>query len=302
MRVGNAPVSWGVFEVAELSADISYARVMDEIAAAGYEGTELGPWGFYPTDPAVLRTELDRRGLALASAFVPVDLTDPEQYTPAEETVLQVAGLLRELGTREVILADPMRPERLRRAGRAGPADEMPAAAWRAVIEGLNRIGARLADQGMRAVVHHHVATFLETPAEIERVLAGTDASLVGLCLDTGHAVFGGGDPVDLLDRWGERVWYVHLKDVSPRVLERVRTEGIDYESAVRAGVFCPLGDGCVDFAAVFARLRRLGYAGWLIVEQDVIRAEGEAVPPIETARRSLAFVRNMLGGGDGHG
>src|SRR5262249_50563737 len=151
MRVGNAPVSWGILEVAGLSADLPYAKVMDEIASAGYEGTELGPWGYYPTDAEPLLEELRKRGLALASAFCPVELTDRAHHAAATAEVLRVADLLQALGTSEVILADPQRPDRALVAGRAGPQDELSPAWWQALSAGLNEIGARLADRGMRA-------------------------------------------------------------------------------------------------------------------------------------------------------
>lgn len=298
MRLGNAPVSWGVFEVEGLSADVTYPRVMDEIAAAGYRGTELGPWGFYPIEPAALRRDLDRRGLTLASAFVPVDLTDPRLHDRALADALKVAEVLQALGTTEVILADPMRPSRAPVAGRAGPADELSPEGWSALAAGLNRIGAALRERGMRAVFHHHGATYVETAAEIDRLLELTRPDLVGLCLDTGHAAYGGVDPVALLERWGDRVGYVHLKDVDPLVLQKVRQERLDYEAGVRAGVFCPLGQGMVDFRRVFEFLRRNGYAGWLIVEQDVIASPSGAVvgpSPLEAARQSRAFIQQFL-------
>ncbi len=297
MRIGNAPVSWGIFEIAGLSASIPYSRVLDEIAAAGYEGTELGPWGYYPTDPNRLRAELLSRGLALASAFCPVDLSDPREYQAAEAQVLQVADLLQALGTHEIILADPLRPARAACAGRAGPADEMAPAAWQATVDGLNRIGNVLEDRGLAVVFHHHTATYVETRREIDRLLEATDPETIGLCLDTGHAVYGGANPVELLQRWGDRVRYVHLKDVDPRALERARAGGLDYEAGVRGGVFCPLGEGCVDFAGVFAGLREIGYQGWLIVEQDVVIDEstGAALSPLAAARRSREFLRNLL-------
>ncbi len=297
MRIGNAPVSWGVFEVASWSANPPYSRVMDEIAASGYEGTELGPWGYYPTDPSLLKTEIDARGLSLASAFVPLDLTDPRNHDAAERQAMEVANLLQTMGTRELILADPQRSDRTLCAGRAGPADEMAPAAWQATIDELNRIGRRLADRGMTAVFHHHVATYIETGPEIDRLLEQTDPRYVGLCLDTGHAVYGGADPVDLVRRWSDRVRYVHLKDVDPRALERARSQQLDFEAGIRLGVFCPLGQGTVDFSGVFGELRRIGYDGWLIVEQDVIvdGTGASTVAPLEAARQSRAFLDRFM-------
>lgn len=298
MRLGNAPVSWGVFEVEGLSADVSFFRVMDEIAASGYTGTELGPWGFYPTEPEPLRNELSRRGLTLASAFVPVDLTDPARHEAALADVMKVADLLQALGTTEVILADPQRAHRALVAGRAGPDDEVSARGWEALAAGLNWIGEALKARGMRAMFHHHVATYVETAAEIDRLLEMTRPDLVGLCLDTGHAAFGGADPVAILKRWGDRIGYVHLKDVSPAALQGARERELDYEAAVRSGVFTPLGRGAVDFPGVFGLLRRNDYRGWLIVEQDVIVDDTGAhrgPAPIEAARQSREFIEPFL-------
>lgn len=296
MRLGNAPVSWGIFEIAGLSASTPYTRVMDEIGAAGYEGTELGPYGYYPTEPERLRAELTSRGLSLASAFVPVDLTQPAGYPAAEAETLKVASLLQALGTEEVILSEIQRPHRAAIAGRVGPADGLTEAGWESVASGLNRLGQALAQRGMRAVFHHHVATYIETGPEIDRLLDMTDPNLLGLCLDTGHAAYGGADPADLLRRWGERIRYVHLKDVHPNALARAREEGLSYEAGLRAGVFCPLGRGSVDFPAVFSELRRIGYSGWLIVEQDVIvdAAVPPSDPPLEVARQSRQFIQQI--------
>jgi inosose dehydratase len=295
MRVGNAPVSWGIFEIAGLSADLLYPQVMDEIAEAAYEGTELGPWGYYPTTAAALKAELDARGLTLASAFCPVDLTRPEDYAVAEASALTVADLLRQLGVGELILADPFRLDRAAVAGRADPEHELSEAAARAQASGLNRLGGQLAERGMRVVFHHHAATFVETTSEIDRLLASTDPSLVGLCLDTGHAVYGGTDPVDLVRRWGDRVRYVHLKDVDPTALAAARRQGLSYNDGVKSGIFCPLGQGCVDFETIFALFRQIGYDGWLIVEQDVIADEsGRTLAPLAAAKISREFLRQF--------
>lgn len=297
MLIGNAPVSWGIFEIEGMSGSYPYDQVIDEIAAAGYAGTELGPYGYYPTDPATLRAALAKRGLALASSFVPVDLRQPEGYPAAEAQAMQVADLLQALGVKELILADEYRPERAPLAGRVSPADGMSDAEWDSTTAGLNRLGATLAARGMSAVFHHHVATYVESAAEIDRLLAHTDPNVLGLCLDTGHAEFGGADSVEILRRWGDRVRYVHLKDVNAAALARTRSEGLGYETGVREGVFCPLGTGAVDFSGVFAELKRRGYSGWLIVEQDIIvESTGQAVSPLALAKESREFLRKTVG------
>src|SRR5262249_31064700 len=151
---------------------------------------------------------------------------------------------------------------------------------------------------GMRVVVHHHAGTFVETPDEIDRLLVATDPELVGLLLDTGHAVYGGADPLEVLRRHGDRVRYLHLQDVRAGELARVRTTGIAMAEAWRHGVFCPLGEGVVDFPRVVEALRSRGYQGWLIVEQDVVPDQaGRLEPePFDSARRSRRYLREQVG------
>lgn len=299
IRLGNAPVSWGVYEADRPNPP--YAVVLDGIARAGYEGTELGPYGYLPTDPEALERELRARSLSLGSSFVALPLDDEAARPHAVEHALKVARLLASQGVGKLIVADDEDPARARIAGRvpenggAGWSD----AQWRTATETLDALGRALREQmAMRLVVHHHAGTFIETPAEIERLLAGTDPDLVGLLLDTGHATYGGGDPVALLQRHGERVRYVHLKDVAAAELERVRTSDIAMDEAWRRGVFCPIGDGVVDFARLVEALRALDYAGWAIVEQDVVPdAEGRLRPdPFESAVRSRQWLRERVG------
>jgi inosose dehydratase len=298
MRVGNAPVSWGVYEADRPNPP--FGQVLDAIARAGYEGTELGPYGYLPTEPAPLARELGARGLALGSSFVPIPLEDESGRGASVEHALRVARLLASQGVRELIVADDEDPARTRIAGRTrGNGDGWSDAQWRAAATLLDTLAARLKDElQMGVVVHHHAGTFVETPAEVDRLLAQTDPRSVGLLLDTGHYVYGGGDPLELLERHGARVKYVHLKDARGSELERVRTTDIAMDEAWRRGVFCPLGEGVVDFPAVVRSLRARGYDGWLIVEQDVVPdAEGRLRPdPFESAARSRAYLRDRCG------
>jgi inosose dehydratase len=299
MRVGNAPVSWGVYE-----ADLPnppFAEVLDGIARAGYAGTELGPYGYLPTAPRDLEHELRARGLALGSSFVPLPLEDASRRASSVRAALDVARLLASQHVRELIVADDEDPRRSAQAGRV-PADGSAGfddGQWRETTATLNAIARALRDElAMTVVVHHHAGTFVETPQEIERLLAETDPELVGLLLDTGHAVYGGADPVEVLRRHGDRVRYVHLKDVRADELARVRTTDIEMAEAWKRGVFCPLGEGVVDFPRVVEALRERNYDGWLIVEQDVVpNAEGRLLPePFASARHSRAYLRDKVG------
>lgn len=297
LRVGNAPVSWAVYEADRPSPP--YARVLDEIAAAGYAGTELGPYGYLPTDAQALGRELSSRKLALGSSFVPLPLEDASHRRQSVEAALKVARLLASQGVQELILADDEDPVRQKIAGRvpcsgsAGWTD----AQWREAGATVHAVARALRDElQMRVVLHHHAGTFVETPTEIDRFLAETDPEMVGLLLDTGHAVYGGGDPLDLVQRHGARIRYLHLKDARSDELRRVRETDIGMCEAWSRGVFCPLGDGVVDFPRVVEELRGQGYSGWLIVEQDVVPdAEGRLVPePFESAKRSRAYLKGL--------
>lgn len=299
MRVGNAPVSWGVYEADRPNPP--FDRILDEIARAGYEGTELGPYGYLPTEAGALARELESRHLALGSSFVALPLEDASRRAASVAHALRVARLLATQRVAELILADDEDPGRARIAGRvernarAGWSD----AQWREAAATIEAVARALRDElGLRVVVHHHAGTFIETPAEIDRLLASTSADLVGLLLDTGHCVYGGGDPLDVLKRHRGRVRYVHLKDARDRELRHVRTSDVSMSEAWKRGVFCPLGEGVVDFPRVIETLRGDVYAGWLIVEQDVVPdAQGRLEPdPSESARKSRAFLREKAG------
>jgi inosose dehydratase len=299
IRVGNAPVSWGVYEADRPNPP--FGDVLDGIARAGYAGTELGPYGYLPTSPGALDRELALRGLALGSSFVPLPLEDASRREASVRAALAVARLLASQGVRELIIADDEDPARTARAGRV-PGDGSAGfddGQWRAAVATLEGVARALRDElSMRVVVHHHAGTFVETPQEIDRLLAETDPELVGLLLDTGHAVYGGADPLEVLRRHGPRVRYVHLKDVRADELARVRTTDIAMGEAWKRGVFCPLGEGVVDFPGVVESLRSQGYDGWLIVEQDVVPDEhGRLLPePFASARRSRAYLRDTVG------
>jgi inosose dehydratase len=307
IRVANAPVSWGALEFDDLKGEqIGYARMLDELRETGYSGTELGDWGYLPTEPAALRAELDRRGLAMVGAFVPVALKDAAAHAAGEARALRVARLLAAVtgadagGERPLlILADDngSDPARTRCAGRVTPEMGLSAAEWGTFARGAERIARVVREEtGMPAAFHHHCAGYVETPDEIARFLEMTDPALLGLVFDTGHYLYGSGG-VDGqivregLDRFGERIQHVHFKDCQPQVAARARAEGWDYFTALRHGVFCELGQGNVPFAGVAAWLRARGYRGWIVVEQDILPGMGT---PRASAQRNRAYLQTL--------
>ncbi|HKZ79351.1 MAG TPA: TIM barrel protein [Pyrinomonadaceae bacterium] len=296
IQVGNAPVSWGIMEVAGWGKQIPYSQLLDEMAEAGYAGTELGPYGYLPTEPKQLTSELSARGLQLVASFVPVPLAHPERHEAGYEEAMQVAQLLAQAGARLIVLADEMSEARMAVSGRVDDSrDGMNEQQWNGAAQILARIAKACGELGLSSVFHHHAGTFVETPKEVEQLCERTDPDLLGICLDTGHYFFGGGDPVDAVRLYGARIRHLHLKDVQLPILEAARRDGIGFLEAVRRGVFCELGAGAVDLKRVVQDMTAEGYSGWAIVEQDV-DTSGEAAKPFESAVRSRRYLRNVIG------
>ena len=296
MKIGNAPCSWGVLEFDLEGEAAGYVQVLDEMAETGYKGTELGDWGFMPTEPAKLAHEVHSRGLVLLSAFVPVMLKDPTCHTSGEEVAVRTARLLAaaEGDLPFIVLADDNGKELLRtkNAGRITPEMGLGDSEWQIFAEGATRIAQAVRrEAGLRTVFHHHCAGYVETPAEIEKLLDLTDPSLIGLCFDSGHYRLGGGDPLQGLRKHADRLWHFHFKDYHPGVAQSAVKEGWDYFGSVRHGIFCELGKGEIDFPALVNELNRMGYRGWGVVEQDVLPGMGS---PKESALRNREYLRHL--------
>lgn len=302
LRVGNAPCSWGTLEFEETQGQkIGFSQMLDELVETGYTATELGDWGYMPTDPAVLRKELDQRNLIMLGAFVQVALKDRTALPDGVARALRAAQLLAEVAKSPkpfLILADDnaTNAERTLNAGRITSEFGLRPGEWKAFAAGAMDVAdAVLYETGLRTVFHHHCAGYVETPDEISRFLDLTNPQKIGLVFDTGHYSYGAGngDIGAALKRFGERVWYLHLKDCQPVVAQRAREEKWDYFQALRHGVFCELGTGCVDFTGVLNWIKDTGYNGYVLVEQDVLPDMGS---PRESALRNRLYLRSIEG------
>lgn len=295
IHVANAPCSWGVLEFGFEGKTAGYAQVLDEMRDTGYAGTELGDWGFMPTDPATLKSVLEDRGLELVAAFVPVDLSKEEKHADGQTSVLRTARLLAAVNPGSlIVLSDDngKNPVRTRHAGRILPEHGLSEAQWDTFAQGVNRIAeAARAETGLKTVFHHHCAGFVETPAEIEKLLDLTDPAIVGLCFDTGHYLFGGGEPLAGLQKHMPRIWHVHFKDYAPLIAEESHSQEWDYFQSVQHGIFCELGKGVTNFQAIAECLKERGYEGWIVVEQDVLPGMGS---PKESAHRNREYLRSI--------
>jgi len=278
-RVAAAPVSWGVSEVPGWGRQLRPERVLGQMRAAGLRATELGPAGFLGTDAAAAAALLRSYGMQCVGGFLPVVLHDPAfDPMPQVDAFVDACELA---GGRVVVVAAA--------TGLDGY-DERPgldAQGWSTLLASLDAVVAHVASRGLLGALHPHVGTMVETRAEVERVLAGSSA---GLCVDTGHLVIGGSDPVELTSAHADRVVHVHLKDVDAPTAARVRDAEIGFAEAVEAGLFRPLGGGDVDVAALVATLEAAGYDGWYVLEQDLrLGSEDGDDRPVADARTSLA-------------
>ena len=274
MRIAGAPISWGVCEVPGWGHQLPAGRVLREMREIGLTATEFGPDGFLPSDD-ILR----EIGLSAVGGFVPVVLhagepvVDLDRFAAAgaDTVVLAAATGLDGYDTRPELDDD----------------------GWKRVLTNLDRIATAARARDLTAVLHPHVGTMVETPEDVGRVLDGCG---VALCLDTGHLLIGGTDPVDLAERAGDRIAHVHAKDVDAGTAAQVRAGARTYTDAVAAGMYRPIGDGDVDFVRVAAALRRHGYDGWWVLEQDtILTGEPEGEGPVADVRRSADRLREIL-------
>lgn len=286
IRVAGAPNSWGIENPTD-PANPSWQQVLDETAGAGYPGTELGPLGYLPEEPATLRRELDARELELVAGFVFAHLHTPDGAAEAVEQARVTCRLLAECGGRYLVIGQDFTPDRERSAGRAEDAAALDEPGWAVLTAAVHAI-ARVArgDHGIVPCFHPHAGTYVEFEPEIERLIARTDPQLVSLCIDTGHCAYAGVDPADLYRRHADRVAYLHLKDIR---LEPLCAVPLSWEQAVAAGVFCPLGEGVVDFEALRDALDENGFEGWGTVEQDRLPGDDGS-----TKREAAASLRHL--------
>ncbi|HLM98881.1 MAG TPA: TIM barrel protein [Bryobacteraceae bacterium] len=295
-RFACAPVSWGVPDDYGPAWEQPYEHMLDEMVAGGYTGTELGPYGYFPTDANVLRPVLQRKKLTMLSSFVPVPLADPSRASAAIEQIRKVGTLLAAMQAPLIVLADAQSPQRRKIAGRvsADGSQSLNTSQWREVARVISEAERVAADFGLDLVFHPHVATYVETPRETAQLFDAASSTKMGLCLDTGHCYYGGGDPVSEGEKYKHLLRYVHIKDINPAILAESNRRQLDFDQAVEAGVFSQIGAGCVDFPAFFRMLVKNGYSGWLVVEQDV-KFGATTVPPAESMAASLRYLHGVV-------
>jgi inosose dehydratase len=286
-RIAGAPISWGVCEVPGWGHQLGPDRVLAEMREVGLTATEFGPDGFLPTQPDAMARVLDHYGLQAIGGFTPLLL-----HVAAHDPVPEVERLLQgydATGAEVLVLAA---------ATGAEGYDSRPVLdddQWMVLLGNLDRLAELARQRGVRAVLHPHVGTMIETGEEVRQVL---DGSWISLCLDTGHLLIGGTDPADLARQAPERIAHVHFKDVDARLARRVQDGRLTYTQGVRDGMYRPLGSGDVDVPAIVGSLRARGYGGWYVLEQDtILTEEPRGQGPVADVWASAEYLRSVLRG-----
>lgn len=282
MLIGNAPCSWGI--AYPTGNHYSWSQYLDEVAEAGYRGTELGPLGFLPKDAELLRSELAKRNLTLIGATHVHTFGDASSAPVLMAALRELSTLLKTLGAKHVVIMDE---SNWYPVGQEGVLNE---AGWLG-LTGMVRDAQKLVEgeYGLKLSFHPHVGTAVEREAQIDRLLADTE---IDLCFDTGHHAFWDQDPVAYMERVFPRIAYMHLKNVDPKVRARVLAGELSIAKSYGAGVMCPLPDGAVDIKAVMRLLAQRSFTGPIVVEQDV--AENARETPMQLAARNLAYMEGI--------
>lgn len=279
MLIANAPCSWGI--TYPHGNAYGWQQYLDELATAGYRGTELGPFGFLPKDPGLLRDELARRNLTMVGATHVHTLGDAASAPLLMQTLRQLAPLLASLEARHLVIMDE---SNFYPKGREGVLDK---AGWASLVQMVRDAQSLVeGEYGIKLSFHPHIGTAVERESQIDRLLAETE---IDLCFDTGHHAFWDQDPIAYMERVFVRIAYMHLKNVDGAVRQRVLDGQLSIADSYGAGVMCPLPDGVVDIQAVMRLLDKRGFAGPIVVEQDV--ANDAAETPLQLATRNLAYM-----------
>jgi inosose dehydratase len=280
-RIAGATISWGVCEVPGWGYQLGPDKVLAEMREVGLIATELGPDGFLPAEPDAMAIVLAKHGLQAVGGFTPLLLHVPG-HDPVPEVERILEGYVASNASTLVLSSV---------SGQDGydSRPELDDKGWQTLLDNLSRISQVAAEKGIRAVLHPHVGTMIENTAEVQRVL---DGSSIALCLDTGHLLIGGGDPVQAVRDWGPRINHVHLKDARLTVIDEIVADHAPVRAIWERGAFCRLGSGDVALDDVLAQLREHDYRGWLVVEQDILPDPADPGKPVSDQRLNREYLR----------
>ncbi|MGW8428394.1 myo-inosose-2 dehydratase [Peribacillus simplex] len=292
-NLGIHPINWVGEDVLEHGDFYTYEQVMEEISTLGFKGTEVSRK--FPKDPVELKKALDKYGLQLTTQWKSVYFSDPARHESELKAYREHAEFLSKFGCKVISTAEiggSMLNQDPTRGQDETEVRQLDEDGWKYMVEGLNKAGEIANEYGMSLVYHHHAGTVVEKPEEIQRLMEMSDPNLVSLLYDTGHGYYGGNDPVELLEKYYDRVQYIHLKDIRQKVLDSARAEKYTIKQCISKGMFTVPGDGCLDFESVFEILKKHDYNGWALIEgeQDPLKCN-----PYEYAKKSKDYIESLF-------
>lgn len=291
IELGVAPIGWTNDDMPDLGGEISFEQCVDEMAAAGFAGTEVG--NKYPRDPAKLNAELAKRHLKIANAWFSSFLTT-KPYEETEADFIKQSDYLKAVGSLRIGVSEQGHSIQGQMETPIFEAKHvMDEKEWKLLTGGLNKLGRIARDKGMKLVYHHHMGTVVQTRAETDRLMTETDPDLVHLLFDSGHFAYCGEDALAALKQHVKRVAHVHLKDIRPEVVKKVKDGHLSFLKGVRMGAFTVPGDGAIDFVPIFKVLSDAGYSGWMLVEAE---QDPAVAIPLEYAKKAREYIRKTTG------
>lgn len=292
VKLGIAPIAWTNDDLPDLGGENTFEQCVSEMALAGFTGSEVG--NKYPKDPEVLKAALALRGVEICNAWFSTFLIS-RPYEETEKGFEEHVAFLSKMGAKVVGVSEQSYSTQ-------GIQDQpvfegkhvMNDEEWKLLCDGLNRLGKlSLEKYGVALTFHHHMGTVVQSAAEVERMMQGTDPAYVSLLFDTGHFAYCDEDPLEMVKKYADRIKHVHLKDIRPDVVAKVKTEKMSFLDGVRAGAFTIPGDGCIDYDPIFKVLEESGYEGYMVVEAEQDPAKAN---PLEYALKARKFIREKTG------
>ena len=290
VKLGIAPIAWTNDDMPDLGAENTFEQCISEMALAGFTGCEVG--NKYPKDTAVLKKALALRGMEICNAwFSSFLLTQP--YEQVEVDFIKHIDFLKEMGAKVVGISE--QSYSIQGTDKAVFEEKyvMNDAEWDRLCSGINKLGRVAKDRGIALTLHHHMGTVVQTEAEIDRLMANTDPDVFSLLFDSGHLAYCGEDYMSVLNKYVDRIKHVHLKDIRPAVIEKVKKEHLSFLQGVRLGTFTVPGDGAIDFAPIFAVLEKAGYEGYVLVEAE---QDPAIANPLEYAIKARKYIAEKSG------
>ena len=292
IKIANAPCSWGV-DYADAKDNPGWQKFLEEIAEAGYQYTELGPFGYLPTVAEEIRQELDKLNLKIIGGFVFDNLHISNQHLQIKKKIIDTFKLLNSLDSKVFVIMDHLSDERMKNSGNQSKSPKLDLNEYKSLVNFLKEISKICYDQyGLKPTIHPHAGTYIEYENELDNLLNDIDYKYLGVCLDTAHLHYCGIDPYNAIEKYSSIIEHMHFKDVNQSVLDTVYKNNLDFNAAVKNQVFCPLGTGIIDFEKIIKLLNNINYDGYATIEQDIDPNEG--LNPIDYAKKSLSYLKKL--------